>query len=420
MQEEANLGPALLQAAQAGDAAEVWRLLGAGAPPNWRASGGLVSSLVRAVERASDGSASHARIACFLLAAGAWPDLPDVNGSTPLMAAAKGSDTQASEAMVRRLYEAGASLEQADCRRWTALAHALAFGNAGAADALLSRGAATDLPPGWREQHSEDVRLTLAWAAAQGRVRVLRAFAQSSADLEPPAAACTFQPLAWAAAAGQAECVALLLERGADAAMREGKERTTALHAAAAAGHGVVVRLLLESAQRRELVHARDSQGLTPLMAAAARGHTGVCGLLLVAGSNPDLHDWRRPAAAGASGIAAAGLTALQHAILGPGGLHHDTVRLLAAAAADSQPARGWPGAGLDARDKYLRRTALHWAAAVEGGFASDLVSRVLIKAGADEDAKDARGLTPLDLGRKRTAALLRRSERRWRIAQAE
>ena len=155
------------------------------------------------------------------------------------------------------------------------------------------------------------------------------------------------------------------------------------------------MQLLLQKPERRELVHARDSQGMTPLMLAAAGGHTGACALLLLAGSEIDVCDWRRPAAdadaAGNAAAPAAGLTALQHAIAGPSGPHHSTLRLLAAWAADSRPARAWPGAGLEARDRHGQRTALHWAAIV-GDWLS---ARILVNAGADLAARDAHGRTP-------------------------
>lgn len=205
---EASPGAALLAAVQAGDPLTVQHLLEAGAPPNWRCGDSGASCLLLAAECASCGSAPHADVARMLLEAGAAPDLPDAEGRTPLMAAAAGRDAEASAAMVQLLHDAGSSLDQGDRHGWPALAHALSRGNAAAADALLARGACASLPPGWRDEQGEGLRLALAWAAKQGRLRVVSAFVESGADLAPPAAARAFQPLVWAAAAGQEACVA--------------------------------------------------------------------------------------------------------------------------------------------------------------------------------------------------------------------
>jgi hypothetical protein len=157
--------------------------------------------------------------------------------------------------------------------------------------------------------------------------------------------------------AGHTSIVRLLLDNGAGA----NPERTddiSPLMTASELGNLEVIRLLLE---HKAAVNAQDFNGVTPLMFAARRGQAKAARLLLDAGAKINTPDSQ-------------GRTALMYAALNG---HPECTSLLIAR-----------GAAVNTRDRG-RETALLLAARYSGNVE---VARVLVRAGADRTATDAKG----------------------------
>ncbi len=223
--------------------------------------------------------------------------------------------------------------------------------------------------------------------------------------------------LHWAAEAGSAPCIAALVAAGADVHAMDGPEqpnntrvasRSAPIHIAAYWGHEDAVRALLAhgadandgaagAAGPASLRRQQQHPSSTPLLAAIQGGHEGVVSLLLAAGADPS-------APARCSQAEAPLFAAVRRGCSG-------IVRLLLAAAA--RPTAQLQACTLCSQEhtpQYLadcmlkrpnlerhlgRRdapTALHVAACCCRG---DIV-RLLLAAGAEVNARDAQGATPL------------------------
>ncbi|RYO96410.1 hypothetical protein DL765_011600 [Monosporascus sp. GIB2] len=88
-------------------------------------------------------------------------------------------------------------------------------------------------------------------------------------------------PLLWAAANGRLAVLKLLVEKGAQIEVRD-KVLMTPLMVAAKNGHEAVTKLLVEKGAQ---IEATDKDGLTPLMYAAREGHEAVARLLIKKGA---------------------------------------------------------------------------------------------------------------------------------------
>ncbi|RSL38004.1 hypothetical protein CEP53_015273, partial [Fusarium sp. AF-6] len=240
-------------------------------------------------------------------------------------------------------------------------------------------------------------------------------------------------PLFWAAAKGHKTVVGLLLERGTDFNAADNEDRTSLAYAAVN-GHEPVVRLLLE---RGADVEAKDEEGQTPLSYAAENGHEAVMRLLLERGADVEAKDeegrtplfWaaanRREAAVqllldrGARIEAAnkGGQTPLSYAAAngdkadvqllldrGAQSIHHlqDFQMQLMLLGQQRMARLMMTGQEQNAKDNT------HLRAATNG---REAVMRLLLDRGAEIEAKDQRGQTPLVLatsnGDKATVQLL-------------
>ncbi|RLN86126.1 hypothetical protein BBJ28_00005151, partial [Nothophytophthora sp. Chile5] len=220
-------------------------------------------------------------------------------------------------------------------------------------------------------------------------------------------------PLIAAAAGGLVEMLKLLLDHGAISTMQD-FPGNKALHHAASNGHLAAVRVLLEGARSSD-VDVTNKQNWTPLIAAAARGnieivrllieknadvnrkrrgdmtalhlatergHAEMVDLLLSHGADVDAKNWER-------------LTPLMMAATRG---HEENVKLLLESNANVELTEGAERTALALEFLQLRRSdgmrALHFAVK-EGHY--EVVS-MLLSHGADVDAKNMKGRTPLML----------------------
>lgn len=176
-----------------------------------------------------------------------------------------------------------------------------------------------------------------------------------------------------AAWAGQEEMVKMLIEAGAEINRSSATEKGNALYGAAWEGHTAVVKMLVEAGANLNTITQAQN---TALWAASFRGHTEIAEILVAAGADVNkkaIHDSPLSAACRSNSI--------------------DIVTLLLEHGAD-------PGL----RDKY-GATPLHYVGELA-------VAKALLAAGAEVNAPDFNGRTPLanaeQQGAEEVAALLR------------
>jgi ankyrin len=237
-------------------------------------------------------------IADLLIKAGARGAVANENGFTPLHLAC----TNRNGAMVERLLAARADANAASINGETVLMTCSRAGDARAVKALLAKGARVN-----DKEKSHD-QTALMWAAAQRHADVTALLLKSGADLNArsrtyPQTVVGEQtqrfgreelnytvlrggstPLLFAARSGDAGSARLLIEAGANVndAIPEGM---SALVLATHSGHTDVATLLLEKGANPDSADA----GYTALHAAVLRSDLTVVKALLARGANPDL-----------------------------------------------------------------------------------------------------------------------------------
>jgi len=377
----------LVDAVRRGDVEEVARLLAAGADPNVKDLDGK-TPLYYAAEQC------NADIAELLLRHGADPNAKNVRGETPLHRAV----WERCGAVVELLLRRGADPNARDADGETPLHEAVSVRDVALVELLLKHGADPNArdKEGWTPFHHA------------GRVELVELLLRYGAD--PNARTDAGVTLLHSAAiSGNVKLAEILLSRGVDPNARAA-DGTTPLHIATGklrtysqeeVCYPDFVRLLLSYGAD---LNIRDGDGRTPLHYAARDGCVEVVRILLAAGAVPDAE-----AAAEAAGrcrfdvldlfpdISAAAGVLLRSC--GGGGVEYLCRRgvlhpLLCAVAADDAVAVEEllkQGVDLGVRDP-LGRTALHIAAEL----CRPNIAVRLLAHGADPNVRDAEGNTPL------------------------
>lgn len=261
----AGADPALFEAAKTGDATAVRARIATGAELDARDSTGTTALHWAVYNNSLD-------VVDALLDAGADPNVGNRYGSTPMAEAAIGGDV----AMIRALLDAGAEVESANAEGQTALMIVARTENTAAAEALLAAGADVNAREAWKGQTAimwaaargrpEMVRLLAAHGAAVDARSTVNDWPRQTTIFPRakylPSGGLT--PLLFAAREGCAACIAELIEAGADPDLPDPDEITPLLIALLNARFDAAAELIEAGAN----VNKWDWWGRTPLYAA--------------------------------------------------------------------------------------------------------------------------------------------------------
>lgn len=254
--------------------------------------------------------------------------------------------------------EAVSKTERTPVDRNLALLDAIAAGCIDQALNWVEQGADANVAPG---PNDRDQRSALCMAATLSDLRLLRALIARGADPNRQANGMSALHAATRDSLhGRPDAVMTLLANGAKPDVRD-HEGCTPLHHAALSEDPTIAAMLIDAGATLDTV---NRESLTPLAVAARSGNETVVRLLLERGARPDVER---------------AIPALIAACNG----HDDQVAIV------KRLLKAKPDIG--ARDR-LGRTALHAAALHGHGDSADL----LVAAGADTDARDSHGVTPL------------------------
>jgi len=217
----------------------------------------------------------------------------------------------------------------------------------------------------------------LMHAAAFGNIETLKALIDAGADVN---ARNQMNATALLWAAGDPEKSRLLIDRGADVKAQSKQGRTPLMVAAMRRGNSAIVELILSKGVD---IQARDRLGATALNLAARAGDLDTVKLLIAKGADPNLGDGRGAALFGATM-----------------GQNPAVIRLLLQRGANVNAATSLPQGAAQRTPNNVKNgppnnskvTALHYAAA----FGPVESVQYLLEAGAEINALDSRGLTPL------------------------
>ncbi|CAI9743377.1 palmitoyltransferase ZDHHC17-like isoform X1 [Octopus vulgaris] len=190
--------------------------------------------------------------------------------------------------------------------------------------------------------------------------------------------------LHWAAINNRAEIVKYYLEKGAIVDRFGGDLNSTPLHWATRQGHLSMVVILMNYGADASLT---DGEGCSCIHLAAQFGHTAIVAYLIAKGQDVDMLD-------------KSGMTPLMWAAFRV--FSHDPARLLLTF-----------GASVNYADRCKKNSPLHWACQ----YGNQVVIKILVEAGANTEALNAKGETALDIA----LSLKNSSVIRWlRTARAE
>ncbi|KAJ5113811.1 hypothetical protein N7456_002345 [Penicillium angulare] len=370
---------ALLSAARFGQEASVSILIEKGANLEAKEQSGCTSLSLAA-------SSSHVDIVDLLLSKGANIESPDVNKRTPLFFAASRDREDVSKLPLHK----GANIEARDTYGNTPLVWAAKNGSMANAQFLLESGA--DIGDGPRIKSGS----ALFWAVTNGYGDIVRLFLEWGFDIKATDREGAL-PLSWAAKAGQSLVTEIFLAQAAIDIEAKDKFGFTALALSVRGGYGSVAKLLIDAGADIEArdnhgynplalsargvppskstklpefealtadllsaganIEAKDNNGFTPLSQAVRMGHVGIVQLLLEAGADIESKEIH-------------GYTPLALSVLG--GDHRSRERV-------TKSGNWWPG-----------KTLAH-----------ERLIRLLLENGANIEAQDNCGLTPLALAEK-------------------
>ncbi len=219
-----------------------------------------------------------------LIRAGADVNLPEPDGTTPLLWAVYNSSPE----IVQLLLDAGADPNIANDLDISPLLQASRYGNADMITALLAAGAKTDA--------TLSTEPALLAAARSGSVDAVSALLDAGIDANITESVDQQTALMWAAAEGHLDVVKLLLANGADPSLQARVSTLTerknadfpsggfaALHWAARNGDVPMIELLLDNGAD---IKARNGDTSTPMMLAIVNDRFDIAQLLLERGAD--------------------------------------------------------------------------------------------------------------------------------------
>lgn len=296
------------------------------------------------MEAVDDG---NLRLVKYFLEQGVDVNQTNRRGFSPLMLAASEDHPE----IAQELINAGAEVNFINDHGWTALIEAADEGSYATAIVLLEAGADVNL------RGSQYKRTAAAMAASEGHASLLELLIERGADWSGRNGASP--PLHLAAEEGQYDVMKMLLDRGVDVNAKDEHGRT-ALFYAAEEGKVSIVKLLLANGAD---ANAQDDNGRTPLAIAAEEDQSTVATILLEAGANASIQD-------------ASGRSALDYAA--EEGAEDVLGRLMSS-------------------DPAIRAEALRPSTLVNAAGEGELgILQELVEAGADVNAADESGYTPL------------------------
>jgi uncharacterized protein len=365
-----------------------------------------------------------------LIKAGADVNAANEYGVTPLSLACKNRNADMAERLLAAGANANATLQTGE----TVLMTAARTGNARIVKALLARGAKTSAIERTQGQSA------LMWAAAQGHGDVVEVLIEYGADLRARSAT-GFTSLLFAARNGSVDTVRALLDKGA-AINETTPDGSTPLLVAVASAQEPAARLLLDRGADPNLA---SDIGYTPLHATVwkpsakeglfrANGSPALVGALLAHGAKVDARIAKDPPAVPGSYFFQSGLVGATPYWLAAKAGNVDLMRVLAKGGADLNAANKdgvtplmvasglgqtqGPGSVPEPALLEAVRTAIELggtldstnaagqtAAHAAAGLGFDSILKLLAERGANLNAKDKRGQTPLGAAQARNAA---------------
>ncbi|HTS48751.1 MAG TPA: ankyrin repeat domain-containing protein [Bryobacteraceae bacterium] len=219
----------------------------------------------------------------------------------------------------------------------------------------------------------------LMYAAAFGSLDSMKALVAAGADVNAKNA---FESTALLGCATDLAKVRFLIDKGADVNAQSKPGRTALLIAAGYNGGSEIVKLLLD---KGAMVSVRDGSGQTPLLSATSANDAATVKLLLDKGADVNLADQA------GNGTGAGGQTPLMNA---SAEANVEIMKMLLAKGAKVNAVSA--PKGLDVKNGPIALgllTPLHFAAASGSG---PEPIKLLVDAGANVNALDVRGMTPL------------------------